>query len=139
MPMYDKDEEGDSESDEDEEFVVKKTEKKPRTFAPFLESIVLKIRKIVTQFKNHANHDEILQKYAVMEFGTELKMIKDCPTRWNSLLDMLERFFKLKNCLFKATYDLKIPFDFSSGDFDTIELLIEPKTSKRRGETIMLP
>lgn len=40
------------------------------------------------------------------EFGKELKLIMDTRTRWNSLVEMLERFNQLKSCVRKALIDI---------------------------------
>ena len=43
-----------------------------------------------------------MQDFVKNEFSEELKLILDSKVRWNSLLAMIERFLKLKNCISKA-------------------------------------
>jgi hypothetical protein len=52
-------------------------------------------------------NDDILQKYIQEEFGKELALILDVRTRWNSLLEMLERFYQVINATRKSLIDLK--------------------------------
>jgi hypothetical protein len=46
-------------------------------------------------------------KFRELQNGTGLKPILDCPTRWNSTADMLERALKLRDCLvaFSSIFD----------------------------------
>jgi len=46
-------------------------------------------------------------KLRELQNGTGLKPILDCPTRWNSTADMLERALKLRDCLvaFSSIFD----------------------------------
>ena len=53
-----------------------------------------------------------LQKH-VKEDGKELKQILFCRIRWNSLLFMLERFYKLKSSIQKTLIDVKTETIFS--------------------------
>ena len=53
-------------------------------------------------FRNSPLKNDRLQDFVKNEFNEELKLILDCKVRWNSLLAMIERFIKLKNCISKA-------------------------------------
>ena len=53
-------------------------------------------------FRNSPLKNDRLQDFVKNEFSEELKLILDCKVRWNSLLAMIERFLKLKNCISKA-------------------------------------
>ena len=75
--------------------------------------LIQKIRKVVKIFRSlPTKNDKVLQKYVKEEFGKELSLVLYSKTRWNSLVSMIERFVKLKNCIKKSLIDLKSPFFF---------------------------
>lgn len=75
-------------------------------------------------FKNSpTKNDTILQKYILEEKGKPLELILDCKTRWNSLVDMLDRFHSVKNCIRKTLIDLKSTINFTEEEWKTIEML----------------
>jgi len=51
-------------------------------------------------------------------------VILDCKTRWNSLIDMLSRFFKLRSAIQKALIDLKEPVQLTDADFSLIQEVV---------------
>ena len=57
--------------------------------------------------RSPTKNEEYLQKYVKEEFGKEIALIVDVKTRWNSLLIMLERFYKLRHSIQKALIDLE--------------------------------
>lgn len=66
--------------------------------SPLFESLLTKIRTIVTFFKKSVNAADELRALQRKELNSEaeiLKLIKDEPTRWGSNFAMLERFIKL--------------------------------------------
>lgn len=66
--------------------------------SPLFESLLTKIRSIVTFFKKSVNAADDLRALQLKELSSEaeiLKLIKDEPTRWGSNYAMLERFIKL--------------------------------------------
>ena len=65
-------------------------------------TIINKVRKICRIFRKSPLKNEKLQDFVKDQHGKELKLILDCKTRWNSLLCMIERFLKLKQCIPKA-------------------------------------
>ncbi|CAF4947379.1 unnamed protein product [Pieris macdunnoughi] len=66
-----------------------------------------------------------LQKYVKEHTGKELSLILDCRTRWNSLLSMMERFYKLKECIDKALIDVESEIKFSDIEWSKIKDLID--------------
>ena len=64
--------------------------------------VIAKVRRICMMFRNSPLKNDRLQDFVKNEFNEELKVILDCKVRWNSLLAMIERFLKLKNCISKA-------------------------------------
>lgn len=93
---------------------------------PEFREILEEVRKVVRFFrKSPTKYDTYLQKYVIEETGKELTLLLDCRTRWNSLLNMLERFYKLKNCVEKALIDVKSEIKFSDLEWLSIKNLAE--------------
>lgn len=60
--------------------------------------IVQKVKSIVTFFKHSVKASDILRLIQLnggKSEGTCLKLKQECPTRWNSLFYMLQRFLEL--------------------------------------------
>lgn len=88
--------------------------------------IIQKIRNVVKMFRRSpTKNDEVLQKYVIGEFKEDFSLILDCKTRLSSLLVMLQRFDKLKNCVRKALIDIKSNIVFSDEKMETVKTLIE--------------
>ena len=86
-----------------------------------LATLVSKIRKMVKLFRRSSTkNDSILQKYVKKEFGKERNLILDSPTRWNTMLSMLERFSELKNCVRKRLIDITSDITFTESDFELL-------------------
>lgn len=68
--------------------------------------LIEKVRAIVKLFKRSGIKNEILQKYVIEQEQKELKLLLDCPTRWGSLANMLERFCQISHCIVRAINDL---------------------------------
>lgn len=65
------------------------------------------VQKVVQIFRGSPTKDDMyLQKYVQEETGKELSLILECRTHWNSLLDMLDRFYSLKVCIEKVLIDI---------------------------------
>ena len=87
--------------------------------------LIDRVRAVVKTFRRSpTKNDVILQKYVIDEFKEELSLILDCKTRWNSLVDMLARFLKLKNPIQKALIDVKTSVQLSDADFNNIEEIV---------------
>jgi hypothetical protein len=63
---------------------------------PQIQDAMKQIRKIASFFRKSPVRNTILQQNVKLECGKELNLSLDCTTRWNSLLDMLERFEKIR-------------------------------------------
>ena len=91
-----------------------------------INELVKKARKVVVIFKQSpTKNDAVLQKYIKEDKGSELLLILDCKTRWNSLLSMLESFLALKTCIQKALIDLNHPVSLNESDFVVLSEIIE--------------
>lgn len=82
--------------------------------------LIHKTRKIVKMFRRSSLKNEILQKYAVQDFGEERQLSLDVKTRWNSLASMLERFHEMRNCVEKALVDIDPDLRLTQDDFKLI-------------------
>lgn len=86
--------------------------------------LINKVRKVVKIFKKSpTKNDAYLQKYVQQELGKGLSLILDCRTRWNSLSDMLERFYSLKVCISKALIDIASEIQFTEEEWNNINNL----------------
>jgi hypothetical protein len=70
---------------------------------------------LVTLFRKSPLKNITLQNHVKEEFGHELNLLLDVRPRWNSMMQMVERFLKLKNAIKKALNDLNIPSMWSDG------------------------
>ena len=65
-------------------------------FDPNTAEVMKKIQKIVVSYRRSPVKNDTLQKLVIDERGRELKLKKDCKTRWNSVLAMLANFLKIR-------------------------------------------
>lgn len=86
--------------------------------------IITKIRRVVKLFRRSPTKNDVLQQHVKNEFGKEICFILDSRSRWNSLLDMVERFYQLKSCARKSLIDLNIDISFSENEIDFINSVI---------------
>lgn len=86
--------------------------------------LIQEVRKIVKIFKRSPTRNQVLQDYVRVEFGKEYCLILDSKTRWNSLIVMLERFFKLKSSIKKSAIVLNLNINLTNADFETISLTV---------------
>ncbi|XP_045128679.1 uncharacterized protein LOC123516756 [Portunus trituberculatus] len=89
-----------------------------------LSVTINKVRKIVKMFRKSPTRNEKLQRYVVSEYGKELMLKLDSKTRWNSLLDMLERFLKVKNSVAKAMIDCNMEMNITNGELKVLNDLV---------------
>lgn len=93
----------------------------PAEVVPNYNSLIKKVRKVVKIFKKSpTKNDTYLQKYVKEEHGKNLDLILDCMTRWNSLFDMLERFFALRLSISKALIDIESDIQFTDEEWSKI-------------------
>ena len=75
-----------------------------------LHNVVQKVRKIVKLFRQSpVKNDDHLQPYILKNLGRGKMFLLDCKMRWNSLLTMLERFYKLRKRSKWLWYSLMFP------------------------------
>ena len=73
--------------------------KQPVPFSPTFDSIIKKVRAIVSLFRKSPLKNEKLQTYCKLQFGKRYHLLRDCRTRWSSLCMMLKRFHFLQDCI----------------------------------------
>jgi len=89
------------------------------------QQLVNKVRAVVKIFKRSpTKNDAVLQKYVVMEQGHEIRLALDCRTRWSSLWNMLEIFYKLRNPIQKACIDVRAAVNLTEADFETVREIV---------------
>lgn len=120
-----------SDDDDDEEGALTVNYISPSIeIAPNYRDLITKVRKVVKLFrKSPTKNDVILQKYVQEQHGKRLELIIDCKTRWNSLLNMLERFYNVRLCISKALIDLESEIRFTEEEWSTIndlKISLEP-------------
>ena len=89
-----------------------------------IANTIEKVRKIVKIFRKSPLKNEILQKYVNGEHGKDLQLKLDRKTRWDSLLDMVERFLATRRCISKAMIDTGLNLDISDGEFDVLAAIL---------------
>ena len=60
----------------------------------FVAKVIGKVRTVVKMFRKSPLKDKILQKHIQAQLNTELKLILDSKTRWNSLLKIIKVFVR---------------------------------------------
>ena len=89
------------------------------------KDVIAKVRKVVKIFRRSpTKNDAVLQKYVLQEHGKDLALMLDCPTRWNSLLEMLCRFQQLASCVQKALIDLTLSNEVTQADYAVVNEMV---------------
>ncbi|UYV64415.1 ATP6V0B [Cordylochernes scorpioides] len=85
-----------------------------------------KSRVVVKLFKRSPLKNEILLNYMRQDnrISTSMCLILDCRTRWDSLLNMLERLLSLKSAIQKALINVKANVRLTDEDFDIMTQVI---------------
>lgn len=68
-----------------------------------IDRIIGKVRRVVTFFRRSTTANSLLQKALNQLELPQLKLLIDVSTRWNSTLDMLERYLKIRPAIYIAT------------------------------------
>jgi len=87
--------------------------------------IVKMVRVIVKLFRKSPTKNSILQSHMVEEFSHELQLDYAVITRWNSILTMLEKFYKAKDSIKKALTDINRLELWSNRFVDQLKEIIE--------------
>ena len=136
----------DSEEEIEEEscWVIEEPVTDPIVFLPEVEAIINKVRTVVKIFTSSPNNNHTLQQEVVKlpaRKGKELKLKLDCKTRWNTIVDVLERFVELKPAIKKALVDSSINklslFPKEPEETDKIDELLGALTIIRDGTVLL--
>ncbi|UYV82685.1 hypothetical protein LAZ67_22000547 [Cordylochernes scorpioides] len=100
-----------------------------------MNEVTKKARVVVKLFKRSLLKNEILLNYMRQDnrISTSMCLILDCRTRWDSLLNMLERLLSVKSAIQKALIDVNANVHLTDEDFDIMtqtRLLTEEATVK---------
>lgn len=96
------------------------------SYAFNIKGLVDKIRRVVRKFRKSTTKNEvILQKRVLETEGKNLVVILDCPTRWNSTLQMIERFVRLRTSISLALIDDGGHVSFNSGEWHLMESIVK--------------
>ena len=66
---------------------------------------ISKVRMMARFLRKSPLNNQILQKYVHGQHGTNVQLMLDSKTRWNSFLAMLERILELKSSILKDLID----------------------------------
>lgn len=104
----------DDDDENEEDFETNFPEDSSLVLNESIHDTLKKVRDIVSFFKKSPVRNGLLQKYVKEITGStrELKLKKDCPTRWNSILAMAKRFVEIEPAIKKALGEL------SDNDYD---------------------
>ncbi|UYV71584.1 hypothetical protein LAZ67_8003772 [Cordylochernes scorpioides] len=85
-----------------------------------MNEVTKKARVVVKLFKRSPLKNEILLNYMRQDnrISTSMCLILDCRTRWDSLLNMLERLLSVKSAIQKALIDVNANVHLTDEDFD---------------------
>lgn len=102
LPATDDEDEG---SDDDEGDTVIEFVEEVKEVIELFKDLLSKVRKTVNKFRHSASKNDTLLKYTKEEHAKELTVIIDVKTRWNTVLDMIERFLLIHKSICKAFID----------------------------------
>ena len=76
-------------------------------------------------FRKSPLKDEILQKHTQAQLNTELKLILDSKTRWNSLLETIKIFVKAEKCIKIALVEIGTSTTITNAEIKILPDLID--------------
>ena len=87
--------------------------------------VIEKVRKISRLFRKSPLKNETLQKYVMDSKGKQLQLMLDSRTRWNSLIDMLDRYKEIRQEVSKALIDCaRLDLDLSNSEFEVVKTVL---------------
>ncbi|UYV74205.1 BRPF1 [Cordylochernes scorpioides] len=92
----------------------------------YINEVTKKARVVVKLFNRSPLKNEILLNYMRQDnrISTSMCLMLDCRTRWDSLLNMLERLLSVKSAIQKALIDVNANVRLTDEDFDIMTQLI---------------
>lgn len=95
-----------------------------KRLSSIMESKLKPLRIVVKFFKRSTVKNNLLQIYVKDEHGTELELLLDVKTRWNSIAPMIERALKIKGSLQQALEELGRSDLWEAIDMEFLEELL---------------
>lgn len=89
------------------------------------EIVLRQTRRIIKLFRKSPTKNNLLQKYVFEEHKKEISLELDVRTRWNSLVSMINKFLKLKNCIQKALIDLEMGDIWFEENIDVLQNIFD--------------
>ena len=118
-------EESDQDGDSDEGLVVE-NQQSPNEFASTrINEAVDAVRKLAKLFHAGYKNDKLQEYVRQINDGHELQLILDCRTRWSSLYDMLQRYWRIRGCVVKALIDVDSDFRITDSQNFIISCLLK--------------
>lgn len=108
------------------EFVGKAEENKqlPDEMIDSFNKLTSRVRQMMKFYKYGKWHDELENMIRVEKPNFSLSIDLDCPTRWNSILLMLEKFCKHFEHMKKHRTSVELDFEFSNCDLTRCQELV---------------
>ena len=94
-------------------------------FQQFVAEVIGKVRTVVKMFRKSASKGKILQKHIQAHLNTELELILDSKTRWNSLLEMIKIFVSAKKCIRMALVEFGTSTTITNAEIKILHDLID--------------
>ena len=91
----------------------------------FAAEVIGKVRTVVKMFRKSPLKDEILQKHIQAQLNTELKLILDSKTKWNSLLEMIKLFVRTEKCIRMALVEIGTSTTITNAEIKILHDLID--------------
>ena len=89
-----------------------------------IHAIIGTVRKIVKTFRKSPKKNDKLQSYANATLGHELQLSLDVKSRWNSMVDMVRTYLRIKDQVYKATIDFKLKINLTDDDLNVLKDLV---------------
>ena len=91
----------------------------------FVAEVIGKARTVVKMFRKSPLKKEILQKHIQAQLHTELKLILDSKTKWNSLLEMIKIFVRAEKRIRMAHVEIGTSTTITNAEIKILRYLID--------------
>ena len=91
----------------------------------FVAEVIVKVRTVVKMFRKSPLKNEILHKHIQAQLNTELKLILDLKTKWNSLLELIKTFTKVEKCTRMALVEIETSVTITDAEMKILHDLID--------------
>ena len=91
----------------------------------FVAEVIGKVRTVAKMFRKSPLKNEILQKHIQAQLNTELKLIPNSKTRWNSRLEMIKIFVRAEKCIRMALDEIGTSTTITNAEIKILHDLID--------------